>query len=131
MNSRLSLNELYQLKRKKERNRKLHFETVFEKCQSRIRKVAANGGLNTFYEVPGMVVGLPLYNIQECTEYIIKQLRESGFLVQLLPPPSLYVIYVSWDPEEIKPMKKAVPTLSPPTTAEQMPLRTTNKLRLF
>jgi hypothetical protein len=106
----------------------MYYDKVLERCHGRIRHVAAHGGLHTFYEIPGMIVGLPLYNIHMCTEYIIKQLRESGFLVQLLPPPNVYVIYVSWDPEEIKPMKKSAPTLSPP--AAEKPV-SANRLRLF
>ena len=103
MNPQISLSELYSIKRKKEINMKLNFDKVLERCHNKIRKVATQGGMNTFYEVPGMVVGLPLYNIEACTQHIIKKLRDSGFLVQLLPPPSMWVIYVSWDPEEIKP----------------------------
>jgi hypothetical protein len=129
MNARISLNELYQLKRKKEYTRVQHFDKVLDRCYSRIRKVAEQGGLNTFYEVPGMIVGLPLYNIQTCTEYIIKKLRDSGFLVQLMPPPSMYVVYVCWDPEEIKPMKQSAPTLLPPSSAPSS--TPVNKLRLF
>lgn len=125
MKPHISLSELYQMKRKKENNTRNYFNTVLQKCHSKIRTVAQQGGLNTFYEVPGMVIGLPLYDIKACTEYIIKQLRDSGFLVQLLPPPSVYVIYVSWDPEEIKPMKKSAPTLSAPEKPH------VNKLRLF
>lgn len=118
------MSELYQIKRRKEINKKQHFDKVLERCHSKIRKVATQGGMNTFYEIPGMIVGLPLYNIEACTQHIIEKLRASGFLVQLLPPPSLWVIYISWDPEEIKPMKKSAPTLAPPE-------RPVNKLRLF
>jgi len=119
----ISLNELYRMKRQKETNKIASFNKVLEKCHQRIRNVASYGGLNAFYEVPGMIVGLPLYNIAQCTEYIVEQLRTSGFLVQVLPPPHMYVIYVSWDPEEIKPLKKSVPTLDAPIKQ--------NKLRLF
>lgn len=119
----ISLNELYRMRKQKETNKQMCYDKVLERCHTRIRNAAKFGGLSTFYEIPGMIVGLPLYNIQLCTEYIIRKLRETGFLVQLLPPPSLYVIYISWDPEEIKPMKQSAPTLDAPA-----PRR---KLRLF
>lgn len=122
MNPQISLNELYRMRKKKEANKIVCYDKVLERCHNRIRNAAQYGGLNTFYEIPAMIIGLPLYNIQLCTEHVIKKLRESGFLVQLLPPPSMYVIYVSWDPEEIKPMKKSAPTLDAPPT---------RKLRLF
>lgn len=64
--------------------------------------VASYGGQNTFFEVPGMIVGYPLYNIHECAGYVIDNLRKAGFLVQVLPPPHVCVMYVSWDQEELK-----------------------------
>jgi hypothetical protein len=129
MAPQISLHELYRMKRQKETNKTLCFDKVLEMCHRRIRNIAAHGGMNTFYEIPGMIVGLPLYNITQCTEYVIEQLRKSGFLVQLLPPPSVFVVYVSWDPEEIKPMKKSEPTL--PAPAATNPTLKQNKLRLF
>lgn len=115
------------MRKQKETNKKMCYDKVLERSHKRIRTAAQYGGLNTFFEVPGMVVGLPLYNIQVCTEYVISKLRESGFLVQLLPPPSVYVLYISWDPEEIKPMKTSLPTLNAPAPAPV----TQKKLRLF
>jgi hypothetical protein len=125
MHPQISLNELYRMRKQKETNKKMCYDKVLERCHGRIRTAAQYGGMNTFYEIPGMIVGLPLYNIQTCTEYVITKLRETGFLVQLLPPPSMYVLYISWDPEEIRPMKKSHPTLQPPSGGPP------NKLRLF
>ena len=124
MNPHISLNELYRMRKQRETNKKMCYNRVLERCHKRIRNVAQYGGMHTFYEVPGMIVGLPLYDIQMCTEHIIQKLRENGFLVQLLPPPNTYVLYISWDPEEIRPAKKSAPTLAAPAVA-------TNKLRLF
>ena len=50
-------------------------------------------------------MGYPLYNLQECLEYVVNALRTNGFLVQILPAPHVAVIYISWDPEELKPPK--------------------------
>jgi hypothetical protein len=111
------------MRKQKETNKTYCFDHVLEKCHKRIRNVASYGAMNSFYEIPSMIVGLPLYDINQCTQYVIEQLRKVGFLVQLLPPPHMYVLYVSWDPEEIKPLKKSIPTLNAPVKQ--------NKLRLF
>jgi hypothetical protein len=99
----ISLNELYVTRREKERKRTASFDKVLELCHKRIRNIAKFGGLNTFYEVPGLIVGFPLYNLFECCQYIIDDLRKTGFLVQVLPPPHIAVLYISWDPDEINP----------------------------
>lgn len=105
----ISLNELYQMQRKKQNSKKVVFDKVIELCHRRIRNIGAFGGMNTFYEIPGLLVGYPLYNIYDCTDYVIEHLRKSGFIVQVLPPPQVCVLYISWDPNEIKPPKKSLP----------------------
>ncbi len=104
----ISLSELYDMKKKKETNRTKCFDYIIELCHRRIRNIASYGGMNCFYEIPGLLIGYPLYNLEECTTYVIEKLRTSGFLVQLLPPPHVSVVYISWDPQEIKPKRPAL-----------------------
>ena len=103
----ISLSELYDMKKKKETNRTKSFDYIIELCHRRIRNIASYGGMNCFYEIPGLLVGYPLYSLEDCTAYVIEKLRASGFLVQILPPPHVSVIYISWDPQEIKPKRSA------------------------
>ena len=71
------------------------------------------GGMNTFFEVPGVVVGLPLYNLSQCVAYIVEALRKVGLLVQILPPPHVAVIYISWEPKDVR-LAPARPALKGP-----------------
>lgn len=107
MAPQLNLNELYQLKKKKEAYKTTSFDKILELCHTRIRNIAKHGGLNTFYEIPGMLLGYPLYNIYDCMNYVVEKLRKNGLLIQILPPPHVCVIYISWDPNELKPKKNA------------------------
>lgn len=114
MTPQLNINELYSLQKKKKELRKVAFDKVIELIHKRIKNVSGYGGLNTFYEVPGILVGYPLYDIVECTSYIVSALRKNGFLVQILPPPHFCVFYVSWDPVDLKsdPRSKSAPPKS-------------------
>lgn len=114
----ISLQELYAMRKQKESSRSTCFDRVLELCHRRIRTVASYGGLNAFYEVPGMLVGYPLYNLQACLDHLVASLRASGFLVQILPPPHVAVVYVSWDPQELKPAP-ARPAIAPPPLANR------------
>ena len=109
----INMNELYQLKKKKELIKNVSFDRIIELCHRRIKNIAAHGGLNTFYEIPGMLLGYPLYNIYECLDYVVDKLRKNGFLVQILPPPHVCVVYVSWDPDELKPKKNQPLAIAP------------------
>lgn len=104
MPTHISVGELYAMRTKRRACRKETFERILEKVHSRMRTVAAHNALNCFYEVPAMVFGMPLYDLQECVEYIAASLRGAGFLVQLIPShPG--IIYISWSPTDVRPRK--------------------------
>ncbi|MEN9446371.1 MAG: Bathycoccus sp [Bacteroidota bacterium] len=128
----ISLNELYNMQRKKENYKKTSYDKILEMCHRRIRNISSFGGQNTFFEVPGLLVGYPLYNIYHCTDYLVDQLRKSGFLIQILPPPQICVLYISWDPNELKPKAnapKALPAPGPsyPNSLPSLPPRIVTK----
>lgn len=97
------------MRQEKKKIRTVCFDRVLELCHRRIRTIASHGGMNAFFEVPGMLVGYPLYSLEECLDYVIESLRKTGFLVQVLPPPHVAVLYVSWNPEELAPPPRAAP----------------------
>jgi hypothetical protein len=112
MAPQINIQELYGMQQKKKKNRVACFDHIIELCHRRIRNVASYSGQNTFYEVPGIVIGYPLYSLHECLEYIVMSLRNNGFLVQILPPPHIGVVYISWDPREVsKDPKRAMAAL--------------------
>jgi hypothetical protein len=103
MPPQLTLAELYSVQKQKQVARHDSYDRVLELCHRRVRTVATYGGMNSFFEIPGMIIGYPLYNIRECMNYVIEAMRKSGFLVQILPPPHFAVMYISWEPSEVRP----------------------------
>jgi hypothetical protein len=61
----------------------------------KIRTAASKEKYELYYDVPQYVVGLPLFNINECIDFIIKQLTNNGFNVKYNFPKMLYI---SWFP---------------------------------
>lgn len=97
----ISLHELYAVNQAKAARRAAALDKVLELCHRRVRMVAAYGGSTTFFEVPGYVSGYPLYSLADATEHVVKSMRNVGFAVQVLPPPHVAVLYVSWEPREV------------------------------
>lgn len=94
------------MKNKRDTKKNQIFILIIEKCHTKIRKVAEQGGMNVFYEIPPILLGYPLYNINECIEYVVDALRKNGLLVQILPHPNNFTIYISWKPTDIKEKKQ-------------------------
>ena len=91
----LNIFELQNSIDKKKQNRTNIYETVLEKCHMKIRTAANKEKYEFYYDVPQYVVGLPLFNINECIDFIMKQLTNNGFNVKYNFPKMLYI---SWFP---------------------------------
>lgn len=107
MPPQISLAELYSIKNKRELSKHASYDKIIELCHKKIKNIAQAGGMNIFYEVPYIIMGLPLYNINICVEYVVNSLRKNGLLVQIMPYPNNNMLYISWSPNDInyKPVK--------------------------
>lgn len=101
MQPQISIADLYSLKNKKEKIKTNTFDVIIKKCHEKIKNIASQGGMNIFYEIPYIMIGYPLYNINECREYVVDALRKNGFLVQILPHPNNNTVYISWKPPDV------------------------------
>jgi hypothetical protein len=99
--SKISLTELYDIKKKKENRNSIVFNHILEICNKKIKHIAEHGGMSLYYKIPPVIIGFPLYNYSICVEYIIKQLKLSGLYVSQLPPPNNSYIYISWKLEDL------------------------------
>lgn len=106
MYPQISISELYTMKNKKDEIKTNTFNIIIEKCHAKIKTIAAQGGMNIFYEIPHLLLGLPLYDINECIEYVTDGLRKNGLLVQTLPYPNNFTLYISWKPTDVKVKKQ-------------------------
>lgn len=108
MPPRISLADLYAMKNNKDKIKTNTFNVIIEKCHDKIKKIAEQGGMNIFYEIPRILLGYPLYDMELCLDFVVDALRQNGLLVQILPYPNNYTIYVSWKPSDVKQKKQLV-----------------------
>lgn len=97
----VSLHELYSISKEKERKQTQIFDKVLDMSSKKIKYIASFGGYNCFFTIPGVVLGLPLYDHIQCIDYIVDVWRKKGFLVQRLPKPNENTIYISWSPNDV------------------------------
>jgi|TARA_B110000285_G_C15020399_1_gene561245 hypothetical protein len=78
------------------KNRKVKiYDEVLQKCHHRIKLVSKLTPLNQwcFYIIPKVLFGIPLYNLAECVEYLVKLLSENGFRVAYTHPNLLLITW--------------------------------------
>ena len=79
------------------------FEKVLDMSHKKIMNNANQKKLNCYFEVPRFLFGYPLYDLNECIEFVQRMLKGNGFFVQYYFP---NVLYISWDFDEIDRTKK-------------------------
>lgn len=99
MTSKLSLYDLYEIKKKKDNKVNEAFNIILNACNKKIKKIAELGGQSLYYNIPPIILGYPLYNYNICVSYIIKSLQKNGLYVSLLPNNN--TIYISWKIEDV------------------------------
>lgn len=97
----LNIYELHNTINKKKNIRTSVFNTVLNKCHTKIKQAAEKEQLSIFYNIPAYIVGLPLYNLEECSKFIHDNLQQNGFKVTYI---AAYIVHISWEIEKNKPL---------------------------
>jgi len=87
----------------KKEKRTCCYEKVLDMVHNKIKRSAQEKSLRCLFEVPNYVFGFPLFNLNDCIEYVVGELKMNGFVVNYYFPNK---IYISWDFEEINEMKR-------------------------
>lgn len=99
------------------------FEKVLEMSHRKIVNCTNQKKMNCYFEVPRYVFGYPLFDLNECIEFVQRSLKSNGFFVEYHFP---NILYISWDFDEIDRTKKMSNMTSTPSgganTTTLMPL---------
>lgn len=97
--TKVDINELYAVQDKQEKEKIHSFETLLKRCHKSIKLDASHGALDSWFVVPEAMIGHPLYDIQDASNYVLDALDENGFYVEYFEP---NIIFISWDKKMMK-----------------------------
>ena len=95
MSEKINLDDLYTQKQYTFENRTKVYDKILARVHKKIKTAARNKNNNCFctYVVPEFILGLPRYNVEICTSYILDKLIANGFKVKYTHP---NLIFISW-----------------------------------
>ena len=93
MNHKLNASDIINQQDLQNRKRIRIYKKVLDKCYNRIKFTAKKNTKWCFYTVPNYMVGVPLYDVNACIIYMIKQLHSGGFLIKYTHP---NLLFISW-----------------------------------
>mgnify|MGYP000403826078 FL=1 len=91
--SSLNINSLYETMYEKNIKRYQKFDDILKKLHNRIVYNAKNEKTFCFFQIPEFIIGVPLYNINDLKEYLIKALQKDGFEFMYIDPNWLFVTW--------------------------------------
>lgn len=95
---RLNIYELHGEMNRKKEHRMKSLDYVLERCHTKIRNASKKELSRTWFDVPEFIIGLPIYNLNDCIIHLMTSLNQNGFVVKYFFPK---VLYISWDFDEI------------------------------
>ena len=103
-NVKINLDDLYEKKKQKDLQTVQTYNRILSRIHNKIKLLAKQNIANQhcFYIVPEIIIGVPKYNTEECTAYIIHKLRENGFVVRYTHPNLLFISWKHWLPSYVR-----------------------------
>jgi hypothetical protein len=70
------------------------YNSLLNKVHHRVLTVSQRNDTQCIFQLPQLVMGMPLYKPFECCGYLIHVLKKEGFLVKYFHP---NILYINWD----------------------------------
>ena len=88
--------KLIKEQKKKDNIKKETFNKILLKIEKKIILASAANYYFTWYTIPEFIIGLPLYSLPECKDYIIKEMSKNGFTIEFFLP---NILLIKWFPK--------------------------------
>ena len=94
-NEKLNLDDLYERTRETSQTKIKTYQKILARIHTRIKAISRQRNNNKFcmFVIPEFILGIPRYDIAECTNYVIEKLTENGFQLKYTYP---NLLFISW-----------------------------------
>ena len=94
-NEKLNLDDLFKQKKITQDHKIKIYERVLARVHSKIKATSRmrNSDKFTFFLLPEFILGVPRYDMAECTSYVMKKLIDNGFMLKYTHP---NLLFISW-----------------------------------
>ena len=99
----LNVKELQKELDEKEQKKNLIYNNILERCNNKIIQTTKQGDSYSFFPLPEFIIGMPLFDADQCRKYIMSNLEDGGFNVRYTHP---NLLYISWMKEPKKKSNK-------------------------
>ena len=94
-NENLNLDDLYKQKKLTHDHKIKIYQRVLARVHSKIKTTSRMRGSEkfTFFLLPEFILGVPRYDMAECTSFVMEKLIDNGFMIKYTHP---NLLFISW-----------------------------------
>ena len=92
-NEKLDLDELFKEKKQSYEHKIKIYQKILSRVHKKIKTTSRmrNSDKFSFFLIPEFILGIPRYDMAECTSFIIEKLSDNGFMVKYTHPNLLFI----------------------------------------
>lgn len=87
----VKVSDLLKEQDEKRKQKEKTFKKIYKIVEKKIIIANTGGNSQMWFEIPEFILGVPVYKVLECKDYLIKKLENDGFKVTFYEPNNLYV----------------------------------------
>ena len=93
---KLNLDELFTQDKTNNNNKTKVYQKILQRVHNKIKLTSRqrNNMKCCWFVIPEFILGLPKYNIELCTQYLMEKLDDNGFIVKYTYP---NLLFISWN----------------------------------
>jgi hypothetical protein len=101
---KLNMDELYSKKQQQDINILNNYNKILLRIHSKIKYISKQlvNDQCSWYVMPEMMIGIPKYDVKDCTAYVIEKLRDNGFVIRYTHPNLLFISWKHWVPSYVR-----------------------------
>jgi hypothetical protein len=105
LSDKINLDDLFETKREIDESKLVLYNKILNRIHNKIKITSRqNRGKEQFvwYTIPEIMIGVSRYNVEECTGYILRKLRENDFVVRYTHPNLIFISWSHWIPGYVR-----------------------------
>ena len=101
---KLNMDELYTKKQQQDMNILNNYNKILVRIHNKIKYISKQlvNDQCCWYVMPEMMIGIPKYDVKDCTAYVIEKLRDNGFVIRYTHPNLLFISWKHWVPSYVR-----------------------------
>ena len=103
-NTKVNLDDLYEKKKQHDLNTLKTYNRILNRINNKIRTVSRLQSNEQFcwYVIPEHIIGVPRFDKEACTAFIIDKLKDNGFMLRYTHPNLLFISWKHWVPSYVR-----------------------------